>query len=99
MFLGCGAKSLAPPAARCAQALAGRGRDPRAGLQRSVQVTLSAGFAESSQYVTRSVVVAVVFADAAVTAIAAISTVTSDARMHPGYCHRSCRRLDAAGSR
>ena len=99
MFLGSGAKSFAPPAARRAHALAGRGRDPRAGLQRRVQVTLSDALAESSQYVTRSTVVDVVLADAAVTAIAATSTVTSDARMHPGYCHRSWRRLDAAGSR
>ena len=99
MFRGSRAKSFAPPAAIREHALAGRGRDPRAGLQRRVQVTLSDAFAESSQYVTRSIVVAVVLADTAVTAIAATSTVTSDARMHPGYCHRSWRRLDAAESR
>jgi hypothetical protein len=49
MSLGNGAKSFEPPDASRRHAIAGRGSEPRGGLQRSVQITLAFGFALSSQ--------------------------------------------------
>ena len=97
MFLGGGAKRPTPPVASFMHARTGLAREPRAGLHRNVHVTLSAGFAESSQKVTRRDVLDAVPDEADPTSIDAIATATVDARIQRGYCHRSCPGRDDSG--
>jgi len=86
-FSGSGVKSFAPPDASRAHARAGRPKVPLAGLQRTVQVQLSVGAAESAQYVMRSVVPDAAAETDAITRPPINSAVTNT-RMRPGYCHR-----------